>query len=195
MNHKCLSKIYSYWPVILVALLAMLSQATADFIPIAYQRDAVLHGEWWRLISGGWLHHNFNHLAMNIVAWAFIWQLMPQRLAGVSGVLLLGLEVIFVDISLFLLSPGTEYYWGLSGALHGVFAISAIMLIKEQDRQGWWWLLGLLIKLGWDLCRTDAVTSELIGTRVHVESHIMGAVTGLVVGLILVQSRIMQKPT
>jgi rhomboid family GlyGly-CTERM serine protease len=195
MNHKYLSKISTYWPVILVALFAFLSQVTADFIPIAYQRDALLQGEWWRLITGGWLHHNFSHLAMNVVAWAFIWQLMPQRLAGVGGVLLLGLEVTLVDVTLLLLSPETEYYWGLSGALHGVFAVSAIILIKEHDKQGWWWLLGLLIKLGWDLLRTDVVTSELIGTRVHVESHIMGAVTGLVVGLILVQSRIMQKPT
>ena len=185
MNNKYICNLIPLLPLFTVCLLATLFQLIAGSVPLAYDRTAILQGEWWRLITGGWLHHNLNHLLMNLAAWIFICLLLPQRLAGYRSVWLLMLQVALVDTFLFALLPTTHYYWGLSGALHGLFAISALLMIQERERQGWWWLLGLFAKLGWDLWRTDSVTTELIGTRVHVESHVIGAISGILTGLLL----------
>lgn len=185
MTHQYLRKIIPLLPLFTVCLLASISQLVAVALPLAYDRIAILQGEWWRLITGGWLHHNLNHLLMNLLAWGLIYLLLPQRLAGYRSVGLLILQVVLVDAFLFALVPATHFYWGLSGALHGLFAICALLMIQQRECQGWWWLLGLFVKLGWDLLRTDSVTTELIGTRVHVESHVIGAVSGVLTGLLL----------
>ncbi len=185
MTHQYLRKIIPLFPLFTVCLLASIAQLVAAALPLAYDRVAILQGEWWRLLTGGWLHHNLNHLLMNLLAWGLIYLLLPQRLAGYRSVWVLILQVALVDTFLLVLVPTTHFYWGLSGAFHGLFAIGALLMIQQRDRQGWWWLLGLLAKLGWDLLRTDSLTTELIGTRVHVESHIIGAISGVLTGLLL----------
>jgi len=197
MTHQYLRKIIPLLPLFTVCLLASISQFVAAALPLAYDRIAILQVEWWRLLTGGWLHHNLNHLLMNLLAWGLIYLLLPQRLAGYRSVWILILQVALVDIFLFALVPASHFYWGLSGALHGLFAICALFMIQEQERQGWWWLLGLFVKLGWDLLRTDSLTTELIGTRVHVESHVIGAISGVLTGLLLLlwHRRGTKKPT
>lgn len=197
MTHQYLRKIIPLFPLFTVCLLASVSQLVASALPLAYDRMAILQGEWWRLLTGGWLHHNLNHLLMNLLAWGLIYLLLPQRLAGYRSVWVLILQVALVDTFLFALVPATHFYWGLSGALHGLFAICALLMIQQRERQGWWWLLGLFVKLGWDLVRTDSLTTELIGTRVHVESHVIGAISGVLTGLLLLlwYRRDTKKPT
>lgn len=185
MTHQYFRKIIPLFPLFTVCLLASISQLVAAALPLAYDRIAILQGEWWRLLTGGWLHHNLNHLLMNLLAWGLIYLLLPQRLTGYRSVWVLSLQVVLVDTFLFALVPATHFYWGLSGALHGLFAICALLMIQQREPQGWWWLLGLFVKLGWDLLRTDSLTTELIGTRVHVESHIIGAISGVLTGLLL----------
>lgn len=194
MGNKKIQHYIRLYPVLIVCLLVSLSQIFADRFSLAYDRNAILQGEWWRLLTGGWLHHNLNHLLMNLAAWVAIWLLLPQRLQGITGIGLFSLLILLVDILIFLLLPGTHYYWGLSGALHGLFALAAIELVSERDQQGWWWLLGLAGKLAWDLCRSDSVTAELIGTRVHTESHLLGTLCGILAGILIRYCRRANKP-
>ena len=176
-----------YFPLVLACVITLILQAlsSAEF-PIVYIRSAILAGEWWRLFFGGWIHHNLVHLVMNLLALCLIWLLLSRHRPPWCCLFLLSIQVVMVDLALLLFSPMTEYYWGLSGALHGLFALAAFDLIVQKEKQGWWWLLGLLAKLLWDSVHTDSWTSELIATRVHAESHWLGAVSGMVIGLLLV---------
>ncbi len=176
-----------YFPLVLACAVTLILQtlSSAEF-PITYIRSAILAGDWWRLLFGGWIHHNLIHLVMNLLALCLIWALLSRYRTHWCCLLLLGCHVVMVDLALLAISPTTEYYWGLSGALHGLFALAALDLIVHREGQGWWWLLGLLAKLLWDSVQTDSWTSELIATRVHVGSHWLGAASGIIIGLLLI---------
>lgn len=57
--------------------------------------------------------------------------------------LLLSLLVALVDAAIWLWVPQTIHYWGLSGALHGLFAIAACLQWLTQKRQAVLWLAGI----------------------------------------------------
>lgn len=174
-----------YTPLFLAGALTFGLQLLSLRLPLAYERHAILGGDWWRLVTGGWLHHNMTHQLMNLAALTLIWGLISRYRTQWGCLLLLSCQVLLVDVALLVMSPGTEYYWGLSAALHGLFALTAMDLIGHRDTQGWWWLLGLVGKLVWDTYHTDSWTSELIATRVHYQSHWFGALSGVAMGLLL----------
>ncbi len=185
MNYRLCALFFRYIPLLLAWAITFGLQLLSLQLPLAYERHAILDGDWWRLVTGGWLHHNMAHLLMNLAALSLIWVLISRYRTQWCCLLLLGSQVLLADVALLVLSPGTEYYWGLSAALHGLFALTAIDLIWHRDTQGWWWLLGLLGKLVWDTFHADSWTSELIATRVHYQSHWFGAMSGVAVGLLL----------
>ena len=185
MNYRLCALFFRYIPLLLAWAITFGLQLLSLQLPLAYERHAILDGDWWRLVAGGWLHHNMAHLLMNLAALSLIWVLISRYRTQWCCLLLLGSQVLLADVALLVLSPGTEYYWGLSAALHGLFALTAMDLIWHRDTQGWWWLLGLLGKLVWDTFHADSWTSELIATRVHYQSHWFGAMSGVAVGLLL----------
>ncbi len=74
---------------------------------------------------------------------------------------------------------------GLSGSLHGLFAWGAAQDIRTGRRtSGWMLLAGLLMKLFWDhYTGGQGLISEMIDARVHIGSHLLGSVTGIVLSL------------
>ena len=81
--------------------------------------------------------------------------------------------------------PADPVYMGLSGALHGLFVWGALQDIRYRRYSGWLMLLGVVIKLGVDFYSAgESPASALIGARVHIESHLIGSVAGLLLGLL-----------
>ncbi len=175
----------SLYAPLLAALLALLAQYLDAWLPLAYVREAILSGEWWRLMWGGWVHHNSAHLWMNLIAMILIWHLFSPILSGFRWLLFMILEVTVVDLCLLLFMPSTLNYWGLSGALHGLFVFCCLLGWQRGESHAKWWFCGLLVKLVFDFTREDAVTAQLIGARVHVESHIIGTITGIGLALFI----------
>lgn len=172
------------FPLLLSLSLPLLLQGIHHWVhDLAYQRHIILAGEWWRLLTGGWVHSNHIHLVMNLLALALLWLLFvparhPWRRLGE-----LALLVVWVDVSILLFDPDTRRYVGLSGALHGLFVWGCLRELAAGRRSRWFWLLGLGLKLVWDLSHPDGVTAALIETRVHAGSHLYGSLGGLLLGL------------
>lgn len=175
----------NYAFLLFCVLIALLVQGLAPYWPLAFDRAAISDGQWWRLLSGGWLHHNAAHLWMNLAALCLLWTFLIPPLGGGLCWLLLSLLVALVDAAIWLWVPQTIHYWGLSGALHGLFAIAACLQWLTQKRQAVLWLAGLGGKLLWDLWHPDGMTADWIGTRVHVESHLLGSGLGVILGIVL----------
>lgn len=178
------SRLSRYRELLICIALTLLAQGLMPYLPLEYQRTAIINGQIWRLISGGWLHHNLPHMAMNLLALLLIWENLPSRLTPYWRPYLLALLVLCVDIGIWLWVPTTEYYWGLSGALHGLFAFGAWCWLPARPRLTILWLVGLAIKLCWDHWRTDDTTAALIGTAVHTPSHLIGSGAGIALGLL-----------
>ncbi|MNE63605.1 hypothetical protein D3C80_1589630 [compost metagenome] len=57
--------------------------------------------------------------------------------------------------------------------------------IRHRRHSGWLMLLGIVIKLGLDFYSAgESPVAVLIGARVHIESHLIGSVAGLLLGLL-----------
>lgn len=146
-----------------------------------WQRNAIDHGEIWRLITGNLTHTNWPHMIMNSLALAIITFIFRRHLTpAILLKLILGLSCC---VGLSLLWSDMNRYAGLSGVLHGLFAWGAIRDIEQEDKSGWLLLAGVTAKVLWEQWFGGSASSAaLINARVAVEAHLAGAVAGTIWG-------------
>lgn len=143
---------------------------------LRYEREAVLAGQLWRLLTAGWVHLGTVHAALNAAALVLI----PLALGGGRfAAALCGLLAcqLGVGAGLLLFSPWVEWYVGLSGALHGFVLLMAAAggsrLILAAA------CAGVAVKLGWELGFGASSSLEaMIGGPVVVLAHVYGAGAG-----------------
>lgn len=163
---------------------------------LRYDRSAILAGEVWRLLSAHIAHLGWGHLAMNLAGLALIWMLFGRLYTTLQWCAVTVFCMIGISLGLLALQPGVHWYVGLSGVLHGLFVAGALASLAAGYRAELA-LLGLLIvKLAWEqLYGALPGSADLAGGSVLVESHLYGAITGLVAaGLILLRARRRPKP-
>lgn len=149
---------------------------------IAQQREAIFSGEWWRIVTGGVAHSNVIHLLLNCTGLAAVWLLHAEHYRPLQILTLSVLQVGLVGAGILLFYPNMQHYVGLSGALHGLFIVGAILDIRNQERTGWLILLGVTSKVVYEnIFGASNELAELIAARVAVEAHLLGLVAGLLV--------------
>ncbi len=150
---------------------------------LAWDRNAILDGEVWRILTGNLTHTNWPHMIMNTLALAiitFIYRIhfsaRPYSLLLLALALVVGTGIIATDI---------QWYAGLSGVLHGLFGWGAVKDIQTKQKGGWLLLFGLIGKVCSEQYFGGSASSEaLIGARVAIEAHLLGAIAGIAIALI-----------
>jgi rhomboid family GlyGly-CTERM serine protease len=159
-------------------LLILQSIQTAG-IDLSFDRTAIAKHEIWRLISGGLVHANFAHLLLNCLGLFCLLSLYDRPIPVYSWGLVSLLLVFCVNVGLYFILPSTEHYVGFSGALHGLFVWYSI--IEWRANRSWFPISVLVIlasKLCFDSFVTDSFSHQIIGMRVHWQSHWLGAISG-----------------
>ncbi len=165
-------------------------QAAGAGRALRYQRDAILDGEWWRLLSGQLVHLGWTHLWLNLAALALISLLFARTLRLSEWLWIHAAAFLGTGLGLLAFSPGLQWYVGLSGALHGLFAGGALISLRRGERGAWLLLIALLFKLAWErLAGSVPGSSAWIGGEVITEAHLYGAVAGLVAAAWLARRR------
>ncbi|WP_203301021.1 rhombosortase [Marinobacter sediminum] len=161
-----------------IALLVWaLGPDTADLL--RYQRDAVLDGQHWRLLTAHWVHLGWQHLAMNLGGLAVIWLLFGEVLSGLKAWVVTGGIALFTSFCLLLFHPQIEWYVGLSGLLHGLLAAGALLSLRTDQVTSWFVLLVLVGKLGVELLNGGSSQVEaMIGGPILVQGHLCGTLGG-----------------
>ncbi|MGR5119257.1 rhombosortase [Vibrio astriarenae] len=176
MRHK----LKPYLFVMSVSIVVCLLQLEYPQSYAIWQRQYIVDGEWWRVVSGHFTHTNHYHLLMNLAAlWvmAFIFKPQPQSLAVVftASSITIGL--------LNFLTPVQEYA-GLSGVLHSVFAYFALNEALNGLKSSWLLVAGIVAKVSWEqLYGASASTAQLIQASVAVDAHMFGVVVGLLLAI------------
>lgn len=153
---------------------------------LRYERDAILGGEMWRVLSAHLVHIGWPHLAVNLGGLVLIWLLFGRLMDGARWATLFALCAVGVTAGLLVLQPELRWYVGLSGVLHGLFVAGAIAGIFAGYRAEWFLLGFVALKVGWEqLHGPTPGTEAFVGGLVIVDAHLYGAVTGLVAGLAL----------
>lgn len=178
-------------PVAGLALLAIAGESGGDAARAAlrYQRDAVLDGEWWRLVTGNLVHLGPRHLLLNLVGAALIVVLGGRVLAGRRGLAVATGSLLGVGLGLLVLSPAVSWYVGLSGALHGLLAALAVEHAFDPVTRRWGVAFGaaLAAKLTWEqLAGPVPLTAAAAGGPVVVVAHLHGAIAGALIALVII---------
>jgi rhomboid family GlyGly-CTERM serine protease len=148
---------------------------------LRYERLAVLHGEYWRLITGHFVHGSTQHLLLNAVGLGLVAALFPREYSLRGWLLILAGSLVIIDLGFVLLEPQLEWYVGLSGVLHGALAAGAIGWWKHESKLLAVALTALLVgKLAWEQWQGALPLSG--DMPVVVDAHLYGAIGGALAG-------------
>ena len=177
-----LRQLKPYLVPLVVAALALGAQLGGDALQhlLRYDRDAILYGEVWRLLSGNFLHLGVMHLLLNLAGLALIWMFFGPRFSHGQWIVIVLVTALATGAGLLVLTPEVGWYVGLSGALHGYFVAGCMAEIRLKFREGWWLLAVITLKLAWEQWSGPMPgTADLAGGEVIVDAHLFGALAGL----------------
>lgn len=152
---------------------------------LRYDRSAIQHGQWWRLLTGNFVHLGWSHLWLNLAGWLLVWLLfkthVPVKAWGIATVFC----SLGVGLGLLWGSPHLSWYVGLSGVLHGYFVIGALLSIRLGYRFELLLLALVIGKLIWEQNVGPLPGSEKYsGGHVVVDAHLYGAISGALLAIL-----------
>ena len=171
---------------LLIALIAALLQGLDSNELLRYQRDQVLAGQWWRLLSGHFIHLGWAHWLMNMLGLLLIHLLFEPFFKKWQVIFYLVLSGVLISLCMLTLSPGVGWYVGLSGALHALFIAGLLAQMRQQPAYAGLILSILLAKLLWEQIYGPLPGSEqTAGGPIVIVAHSYGAITGVMLYLSL----------
>ena len=157
-------------------------------LALRYEREAILSGEYWRLISGHFVHGTNQHLFLNLAGLALIAALFPRSYTAKEWLCVLMFSLLAIDVGFVFYEPQLQWYVGFSGALHGALAAGALAWWRSEPRVLALALASVLIgKLVWEQWQGALPLSG--GLPVVVDAHLYGALGGACAASILWAAR------
>jgi rhomboid family GlyGly-CTERM serine protease len=174
------------WRTLLLTAAALVLFLWAGAAPElwVYDRLAISQGEWWRLISGHWVHSDLEHALWDIGALLVLGLLFESRLKlELFGVLALG--ALGIDLWLWYVEPSLAYYCGLSGILNGLLALGlARWWWQERHPLVWMTGAGAVMKIVWETATGEALLTSTAWPSVP-EVHGVGFICGLLLAVVV----------
>ncbi len=137
----------------------------------------VAHGEWYRLVTGGFVHANIIHLGMNMWALYVLGRLTEQLFGRSRMVLIYMVSLLAGSVGALLYAPDSLTV-GASGA---IFGLMGAVLVVAKARGMAMRDTGLLWVLGINLVLTFGLSSYI-----SVGAHIGGLIGGGIAGLLII---------
>jgi rhomboid family GlyGly-CTERM serine protease len=168
------------WRTLLLTLAALALYIGAGPVPdgLVLDREALAAGQWWRLISGHWVHSDAGHALWNITALAFLGALFEGRL-GWRMAAALALGMLSVSLWFLVGLPDVSRYCGLSGILNALLAAGLVAMWRDtRDRLVVLVGVGAVLKIAVETMLGKAVFSSTAWASVPT-AHAAGFVSGL----------------
>ncbi len=131
-------------------------------------------GEWWRLVTTGFLHASFFHIAFNMVFIWFIGRSLEPAIGSARFVVAYAVSLVCGSLGVLLLEPNSVAV-GASGA---AFGLLGALLVEARSRGIDLWSTGLLQLALLNFAFTFFFPGIAIG------AHIGGFVGGILVGIL-----------
>ncbi|WP_440903833.1 rhombosortase [Catenovulum sp. SX2] len=163
--------------IIIFTLMMLIPEQAQTWL--RYNYTELQNQQSWRIITGHFIHTNWNHYLMNTAAFIALWALHGKfyQARKVFSVVIMNACLITAYVYFF---TDINIYSGFSGVLHGLIVWGAIKDIQHQDKTGYLLLLGVFAKVIYEqLYGASASTASMIQADVAVEAHLAGAIAGL----------------
>jgi membrane associated rhomboid family serine protease len=131
-------------------------------------------GEWWRLVTTGFLHASFFHVAFNMVFIWFIGRSLEPAIGSARFVAAYGASLLCGSLGVLLLEPNSVAV-GASGA---AFGLMGALIVEARSRGIDLWSTGLIQIALLNFAFT------FIGANIAIGAHLGGFVGGILVGVI-----------
>jgi rhomboid family GlyGly-CTERM serine protease len=175
------------WLLLAILCLAVYAIINGNTDILDYNREMILDGEYWRLITGNFNHTNIYHLLLNIAGLTVIAGLHHTYFSSKAFISLIVYLSITIGLCILWLSPETLLYVGLSGVLHGLLIVGAIIDVGKKHYSGYLLIIGVIGKVvSEQLFQSPTQVSELIEATVLTEAHLYGLIAGIVISPVYV---------
>lgn len=177
----------------LIILMLILQQFQTELL---FQRERINDGEYWRILTGNFVHTNHYHWLFNAVGVFVLALLFTSYLNPMQSIISLLWLSLCVGLGLYVFNPNLVWYAGLSGALYGCYIIASTIAIRAKDN---WLGLPVLIIMGgkviWDQFNDSAtqISESLIQAPVATDAHLYGAIGAIIyiiVGYVITRNTI-----
>ena len=166
--------------LLLLVLLATAGDAARN--TLQYERLALSHEQWWRLLSAHFVHLGWRHTLLNCAGLILLWMLSAREFVPRRWLWIALASAGCIDAGLWFLRPAVDWYLGASGVLHGVWAAGACAMYRRGDGLGAALLLLLIVKL---IYEQQSGVSLFEGELPLVSAaHLYGTLGGLIAALL-----------
>ena len=135
----------------------------------------IADGEWYRVLTGGFLHAGLLHIAFNMYALYILGQLLEPAFGKARFLAMYFASLFAGSLGVVLLEPSTPAV-GASGAIFGLFA-AAFVIARGRRLEAIAAQLGILLVV--NLALTFGIPGIAIG------AHLFGAGAGVLLGLLI----------
>jgi membrane associated rhomboid family serine protease len=94
-------------------------------------QEGVAYEQWWRIITGGFLHENLIHILFNMYVLYVLGQMLEPALGRLKFGLVYGVSLLTGSLGALLVSPHS-FTVGASGAVFGLMGAAAVELRARQ---------------------------------------------------------------
>lgn len=148
---------------------------------LRYDRGAIIDGEYWRMLSGHFVHLGASHYLLNVAGLLLIWYLIGTAFSLTHWLLIAAGTIAGVDLGFWFFSPGLIWYVGLSGLLHGLLAAGILATLRSQTKEASVLAVLLVGKLVYEQFVGPLPGSEgSTGGTVIVDAHLYGAISAAI---------------
>jgi membrane associated rhomboid family serine protease len=91
----------------------------------------VAHGQWWRIVTGGFLHENLLHIAFNMYVLYVLGSMLEPALGRLRFGLIYAVSLLSGSLGALLVSPHVPTV-GASGAVFGIMGAAAVEVRARQ---------------------------------------------------------------
>jgi membrane associated rhomboid family serine protease len=134
----------------------------------------VAAGDWWRVVTSGFLHASLWHVALNLVFIWFIGRSLEPAIGTARFVVVYGASLLCGSLGVLLLEPDAIAV-GASGA---AFGLMGALIVEARSRGIDLWATGLIQIALLNFAFT------FLGPNIAVGAHLGGFVGGILVGVI-----------
>jgi len=169
------------WHTFLLLIIALALYVFGGPAPEAllFDRQAIVHGELWRLFTGHWVHGDLEHLVWNLAAFVILGWMVEKLISPSRLYIALLAGMCVVDICVWWFIQTLDLYCGLSGILNTLlFLVLIDGWLKSRNIVFPLVTVAAIAKIAFEMAMASAIFTHTIWPSVP-EAHLAGALAAV----------------